>query len=152
MSQQKIEPDDDVDAAFEKFLNEVTDEEKTFYDSVFDQNSDDHPDMWFSYSKDCKNCQGFANKTDGCGNLVCPDCHSKVHGKPLTTATTTATASDKKPSTVSTRSDKPNRCKKGAGCSHVKTGNCRFFHPAEEIPVCRFGVRCNKGKNCKFRH
>ena len=28
----------------------------------------------------------------------------------------------------------------------------RFFHPAEEIPVCRFGVRCNKGKNCKFRH
>ena len=189
MSQYKIEPD--VDAAFEEFLKgnskckEVADEEETFYLSVFHPNRPDHPDMWFPDRKDCEQCQGYVNKTDGCGNLVCPDCHSKVHGKTSTTATTTATAttsspsssvtncsfgascrfvnspggchnfhpeSDKKPSTASTRSDEPNRCKKGAGCFHVKTGNCRFFHPAEEIPVCRFGVRCNKGGNCKFKH
>lgn len=186
MSHYEIKSDD-VDAAFEEFLNkgsenceQVTKEEEEFY-SVFYPNSPNHPDMWFSDHRDCEQCQGYVNKTNGCGNLVCPDCHSKVHGKTSTTATATTSSpsssvtncsfgascrfvnspsgcrnfhpeSHKKQPTTSTRSDEPNRCKKGAGCSHVKTGNCRFFHPAEEIPLCRFGVRCSKGRDCKFRH
>jgi hypothetical protein len=82
-----------------------------------------------------KKCH-FLNSDKGCRNFH-PESDKLVPATPS--------------SSVSSRSNKPKRCRNGPDCSSMKEGTCEFYHPTEEVP-CKFGERCNRGEKCHFRH
>lgn len=85
-----------------------------------------------------KKCH-FLNSDKGCHNFH-PESDKLVPVVPVTPS-----------SSVSSRSNKPKRCRNGPDCSSMKEGNCEFYHPTGEIP-CKFGEKCNRGEKCHFRH